>query len=189
MIVFQPPFGLLGKGKPVIFLAGPIQGAPDWHSEAIRYFEPYEIMVASPKRENWVGAGYAEQVDWETKYLLHAAQTGAIMFWLAKEQTHHPERAYAQTTRFELAEWLFRDDQAVVIGIEPGFSGERYIRHRLKAYEIEPYATLEKTCDAAILRVETRDRCETCGQLPLIDPCFCSNSFHAVSSLSYRGFR
>ena len=76
---------------------------------------------------------FVEQVDWETCYLNKAAQNGAILFWLAKETSHHPERAYAQTTRFELAEWKTKYKQNkinLLVGIEPKFPGERYIRHR-----------------------------------------------------------
>src|SRR3989344_8192202 len=97
---------------PIIFLAGPIQGAYDWQSDAIKLIQrnsPY-LHIANPRRPgeakgNFSEKDYGEQVDWETYYLRRAAKDGAIMFWLAKEFVHKCERAYAQTSRFELGEW------------------------------------------------------------------------------------
>src|SRR3989338_9255350 len=94
---------------PVVFLAGPIQGAPDWLEEAARILSEFEpaLTVASPRAlpneyEKFDEAHYRAQVDWETHYLRRAAREGVIMFWLAKEKTHIHERAYAQTSRFEI---------------------------------------------------------------------------------------
>ncbi|VTR94252.1 Uncharacterized protein OS=uncultured bacterium GN=ACD_13C00140G0007 PE=4 SV=1 [Gemmata massiliana] len=121
---------------PLVFLAGPIQGAPDWQSEAIRWFTEHAptISVASPRRPGpRISSDYIAQVDWETHHLRRAAGHGVILFWLACEAVNVPGRAYAQTSRFELAEWKVRherDGTQLVIGIEDGFSGARYIRHR-----------------------------------------------------------
>lgn len=123
---------------PVVFLAGPIQGAPDWQAEAIQWFAEHApaVSVASPRRPRTGPrdeSDYAAQVDWETHYLRLAATHGAILFWLARETVSVPGRAYAQTTRFELAEWKVRherDHVRLAVGVEDGFSGERYIRQR-----------------------------------------------------------
>src|SRR5437867_367571 len=121
---------------PLVFLAGPIQGSPDWQSEAIALLQQLapELHVASPRLEYLDDTFvYERQVDWETHHLRLAAQIGAILFWLAREVEHRSDRAYAQTTRFELAEWKLRherDGVKLVVGIENGFSGARYIRHR-----------------------------------------------------------
>ncbi len=142
---------------PLVFLAGPIQGAEDWHSQAIaqlRALNP-RLNIASPRGEYPPGTfDYGHQVDWETKHLRRAAENGVILFWLAKEKEHSCERAYAQTTRFELAEWKMhheRDGVRLVVGIEEGFSNERYIRRRLTqdCPRIPLCATLEETCAAA----------------------------------------
>lgn len=152
MIYCPPEFPR--ASEPLIFLAGPIQGAPDWHSKAIGLLDGYPI--ASPKRpdDSWK-FDFEAQVDWESKCLEQAARTGCILFWLAKEETHHPDRAYAQTTRFELAEWITRKRYRVVIGIEPGFSGERYIRHRMLDHSNwHIFGTLEETCQEAKIRFD-----------------------------------
>jgi Nucleoside 2-deoxyribosyltransferase like len=121
---------------PLVFLAGPIQGAPHWQADAIRWFAEHAptVSVASPRRQDRSREfDYAAQVNWETHYLRRAAESGVILFWLARETESVPGRAYAQTSRFELAEWKVRherDGVRLVVGIEEGFSGERYIRHR-----------------------------------------------------------
>ncbi len=150
---------------PVIFLAGPIQGAPSWHADAIAALSGAasrrgleRLLIASPKRRDWPAKDaydFARQVEWETEWLGWAAQTGCIMFWLAKAIENDPDRSYAQTTRFELGNWYSQrwkyERNGMVVGIEPGFHGERYIRHMLRDETV--YSYLESTCTAAITRV------------------------------------
>ncbi len=123
---------------PHVFLAGPIQGAPNWQKEAVAAIHHHEVVIANPRcfhRHD----DYNSQVDWELKNLRRAAQFGAVFFWLAKPDPNQkqPEgRAYAQTSRFELGEWVGRFAESdgwgsLVVGIEDGFSNERYIRRRL----------------------------------------------------------
>lgn len=97
-------------------------------------------------------------MDWETFHLRRAAVNGVIMFWLARELDHHPDRAYAQTSRFELAEWKLRherDKVELVVGIEEGFSGARYIRRRISqdCPEVSLDMTLEETCQKALGKI------------------------------------
>jgi hypothetical protein len=143
---------------PVVFLAGPIRGAPAWHPEAVRLLwslAPH-LHVANPSPpESPASFEYPVQVDWETHHLRRAAANGVILFWLAKEQVHICERAYAQTTRFELAEWKVRherDATKLVVGIEPGFTGARYVRQRLAqdCPKVPVCETLEETVRRAV---------------------------------------
>jgi hypothetical protein len=147
---------------PIIYLAGPMQGAADWQSEAIQYIhnKNSQLHIASPRRptlgkEPFTEADWHEQVDWEHFYLQRASENGVILFWLAKEAQHRCDRAYAQTTRFELGETVAMHKFTrikVVVGIENGFSGGRYIRKTLaKKYpQILVYDNLKETCEAAI---------------------------------------
>lgn len=143
---------------PVIFLAGPIQGTGDWQAEASKLIHARrpEIIVASPRRAYLPGEfDYGKQVDWETHHLRRAAQSGVILFWLTREEEHVPSRAYAQTSRFELAEWKIRHERdgiKIVLGIEEGFSGERYIRRRFSqdCPEVSIFKTLPATCESAL---------------------------------------
>jgi hypothetical protein len=149
---------------PVVFLAGPIRGAPDWHPAAVRLLwslDPH-LHVANPNppdppdsSEYAASFEYAAQVDWETHHLRRAAANGVILFWLAREETHFCDRAYAQTTRFELAEWKVRherDGTKLVVGVEKGFTGATYIRHRLgrDCPTVPVCDTLEETVRRAV---------------------------------------
>ncbi len=150
---------------PLIFLAGPIQGAERWQDKAIDIIQNNapELYIANPRRllnakvqkKDFSTGMYDEQVDWETHYLKHAGSNGVILFWLAKEFEHRCDRAYAQTSRFELAEWKERhvnDKVKLSIGIEEGFTGARYIKRRLMqdCPNVNIYSSLEETCNEAI---------------------------------------
>lgn len=134
-ILLQPP-EIVETSSPVIFLAGPIQGGPDWQSEAASLIHDLDpgVVVASPRRDYPEGTFvYERQVDWETHFLRTAGRTGVVAFWLAAQVEETPGRAYAQTTRFELAEWKMKHEYEgakLTIGIEEGFGNARYIRRR-----------------------------------------------------------
>ena len=98
---------------------------------------------------------YNEQVDWETYQLRKAGKTGIIIFWLAKENEHICERAYAQTSRFELGEWKTKHElqkTGLVVGIEPGFTNAKYIMRRFSqdCPDVPICSTLEDTCKKAV---------------------------------------
>jgi hypothetical protein len=126
---------------PMIFLAGPIQGAADWQSGTVRSIREASgaVHIASPRRSDkelgeFSDDMYNEQVDWEHHYLARAMRHGVIMFWLAREAEHVCDRVYAQTTRFELGEVvaLHRTFGVhVVIGFDEGFSNTRYLRRTI----------------------------------------------------------
>lgn len=74
---------------------------------------------------------------------------------MAKEKDHICDRAYAQTTRAELFEWKMRherDRANLVIGIEDGFSGAKYIKQKFSedCPEVPIYDQLEHTCLKAV---------------------------------------
>jgi len=155
-----PPRYVEVKG-PVIFLAGPIRGAAYWQGRAIAYIRSMnpKLHIASPRRpileqEEFPENTFKEQVDWEHYYLKRVAENGVILFWLARENEHNCNRAYAQTTRFELGETaaIHRfTSTKVVVGIEEGFTGGKYIIRTLnKKYpDILIFETLALTCDWA----------------------------------------
>jgi len=147
--------------QPVIFLAGPIQGAADWQSEAIDIINQLnpDIIVASPRRSAFCESlNFDEQVDWETHFLDRAGKNGVVLFWLAREQESMPGRAYAQTTRAELFEWKEKHltrGAKLALGIEEGFTGSRYIRRRFgqECPEITICTSLEETCRSALAQI------------------------------------
>ena len=143
---------------PLVFLAGPIDGAPDWQAEALRRVGELDpaLAVANPRREFAPGEELAsEQIDWETGYLRRAGEQGAILFWMAAETDRVPWRAYAQIARAQLFEAKARHDLAgirVVLGIEENFAGGSYIRRRFETESVGVpiLRTLAECCDAAV---------------------------------------
>lgn len=140
---------------PLIYLAGPIQGAVDWQREAIDILDELapDVHVASPRASAFDGK-FEEQLAWQTKYQERAARDGVILFWLPRETHHRCNRAYAQQARFELGEWaaLSRAGLArVVVGVERGFTGGPYLRRRLTVcYPNVPVCSrLRQTCAVA----------------------------------------
>lgn len=156
-ILLQPP-EIVDVDRPVIFLAGPIQGAPDWQSVAARRIHELDasIAVASPRKDYAEGSFiYEKQVDWETHLLRRAGKAGVVAFWLAKQAVATPGRAYAQTTRFELGEWKLRHEgqgSRITLGIEDGFGNERYIRRRFgqDCPGVKIAETLDEMCRNAV---------------------------------------
>ena len=108
---------------PLIFLGGPIEGAPRWQNPAWNFLskETRPANVASPRyigedeqqAGNWTPNITGEQqIDWEIYHMnkagfgLTESGKGAVLFWLAREKTHNCARAYAQTSRIEVGEWV-----------------------------------------------------------------------------------
>ncbi len=155
--------------RPLVFLAGPILGAEDWQSKAIETLHAADpnIVIANPRRANWEkdDIQFGVQILWETSHLRLASVYGVIMFWLAKETVHIPERAFAQTSRFELAEWIthykyrkqLNPDRPlkVVLGIDNDFPGRRYLLTRIfdDCPEFIIATTLEETCKIVLENV------------------------------------
>ena len=153
--VYTAPKKLLPvEFRPIVFLAGPVQGAKNWQDDAINYLKDADIVIANPRSAATFGDDskfdYTEQINWEHENLDRA---NVVLFWLAKEKEHICTRAYAQTSRFELGERLgiIRQDgyAHIVVGIEPGFTGASYIEHSLKKKaHIQVYTSLIEVCNA-----------------------------------------
>ena len=126
-----------------VFLAGPIQGAPDWHEKMMEELKDENIIIASPKRAKDKNFNYDEQVDWETNNLESA---DIIIFYLAKEKEVIPGRSYAQTSRFELGENLARihyckTNQKVIVYGEEGFFGLSYLKLKIESDKYHDFAS------------------------------------------------
>ena len=156
-LIVYPPEIVETEGG-LIFIAGPIQGAPDWQAKAAETIHGVDskIVVASPRKEYEPGTfEHERQMDWETAFLRKAGNKGVVSFWLAKQTIPTPDRDYAQTSRFELAEWMMRhvyEGAKLTIGIEEGFGNERYIRRRFgqEVPDVKIAKSLFETCINAV---------------------------------------
>lgn len=141
---------------PLVFLAGPVQGAFDWQTPmAVRLLGHVPgAAVASPRRtpEDQRQFNADEQVAWEHAALERSRRFGVLSFWLAaqnlEDETYPAGRAYAQTTRIELGKatgWRDRQPELpVVVGFDPDYTlngggSEGYIRREAKLAGIAIY--------------------------------------------------
>ena len=175
--LIQPP-EIVETDGPIIFLAGPIQGAPDWQAEAISIIHDIDasVTVASPRKDYPEGTFiYENQVDWETTLLRRAGEVGVVGFWLAAQSQEKLKfadrlkasmsllfrgslplpRSFAQTSRFEIGEWKMHHEYEgtkLTIGIEEGFGNARYIRRRFEqdCPDVQIADTLEEMCLNAV---------------------------------------
>jgi len=163
-IHFPPHHDEIPKRAPLIFLAGPIQGSPDWQTETALELTHHlkDAHVASPRRitedKNF---DYKEQVRWEKDHLRRARNLGVIMFWFAAQDhalEYEKGRAYSQTTRIEMGKvigWREFTQFPIVIGFDPeytpqGGGSERYMRDDAEENNIPVYDSLDDTIDATM---------------------------------------
>jgi hypothetical protein len=140
---------------PLIYLAGPIQGAVAWQTEAIKILGDLapDVHVASPRGANFDG-GVERHLAWEQVCIDRAARDGVILFWCAREVSHRCNRAYGAQIRFDLGEWTVKSSVGLarlVVGIERGFTGGPYLQRRyaLNYPHVPVCHVLRQTCAAA----------------------------------------
>lgn len=148
----EPITGITKKWK--VFLAGPIQGAPDWQSKLP---EIENVVYLSPRRESYPvpNFDYNEQVEWETQALRSA---NIVLIWIPKEDEIIAGRSYAQTTRFEVGENMARSKN-IILGIDESFPGRRYFEHKAKKYGVlgdKVFSTLEECVEQLKKCIEIR---------------------------------
>lgn len=154
--------------EPLIFLAGPIKGAPNWQDEAINilFSKNENLTIVSPRRgirpeiSRCIAKGdeeyFPRQRSWERHYLDLASKKGAILFWLPGEVEHNCDKSYGAMTRVEIGQWMtnYRHDNSInfCVGSDNKFSELHTIEYDLKldAPNKKIYSTLEETCEEAI---------------------------------------
>lgn len=167
-----PHYKTIEPDAPVIFLAGPIQGAPDWQTpmgvELLHHLP--ESNVASPRRAAETDASafdYKEQVAWEKHHLRRSRALGVIAFWFATQDSTIPYeagRAYAQTSRIEIGRlfgWTDYQPFPLVIGFDKDYTpqgggSERYVRTMADEHNIPVLDTLDDVIDQTILLTPRR---------------------------------
>lgn len=150
--------------NPLIFLAGPIRSAPEWHEFAIEYLfsKEKEITIASPNRIDGKvikSKEFSRQREWERYYLKTArkeGEKGCVMFWLPKEKKNDCGKVYGAMSRFELGQLFtyFELDNSTrfCIGSDGDFQELNTMEDDLEysAPDKKIFKTLEETCDEAL---------------------------------------
>jgi hypothetical protein len=176
--VYQPPLMEAIDDVPGIFLAGPIQGAPNWQKQFIKILknefkaplsrrvinfirrqkQTPSLLVFNPRFSGEMEHSPDEQVLWEKRHLERARDFGAIIFWFAAKDDSIPYeegRTYAQTSRIELGRafgWKdYNSSVNILIGVEPGYKGnENYFKTMTDEYNLPIYRDLGSLCQAAV---------------------------------------
>lgn len=127
MIINSPSREQLPKNKWKVFVAGPIQGAPDWQNTMP---EIENVVWLSPRRKSYENFDYIEQTSWEHDHLYAA---DIVLFWVPPEVEKIEGRGYAQTTRTEFGEYLALGKN-IIFGCYSEFPGKRYFQTKLDEY-------------------------------------------------------
>lgn len=164
-LMTPPKWTGVDESLPVVFLAGPIQGAQDYQTPLARRLiaKHPNLFVASPRRlELDEKFDYDEQVFWEQANLGRAAFNGVSAFWLAAQDHSLPyeaNRSYAQTTRFEFGQVIGRKTEnpaiKIQLGIDPeygvnGGGSERYFRYLARQADILVHSSLDSLEEAIL---------------------------------------
>jgi hypothetical protein len=142
-LLTPPGWTSVDENVPVVFIAGPIQGAPDFQTPfAHRMIAAHpHLVVASPRRlEIDKNFNYDKQVKWEQANLGRAAFNGIQAFWLEPRDHSLPYeegRPYGKTTFGEFNQFymrkMLRPETRGMLGIHPDYTAsggisERYTR-------------------------------------------------------------
>jgi len=178
---FQSPEPIiLPEGTPLVFLEGPVQGAPDWQTPfAHRLLEAVpNIAVASPRvtpehEANLKSADPAikklaseRQVAYEFLARRLALRFGATALWYATQDMSlpYPEgRRFGKTTPIENGEiwgWMMaHPDYPFIVGFDPdmlegGENSRGYISRNHELIGIPEYSSLDDVFNATVVAVE-----------------------------------
>lgn len=176
---------------PLVFLYGPVQGAPDWQTPfAHKLLETVsDIAVASPRvtpeheanlhsKDRAIKQLASErQVAYEFAARRRALQYGAIALWYAAQDPTIPypaERRYGKTTPIENGEvwgWMMaHPDYAFNVGFDPLFqegpdNSRGYLGRNHALMGIREHDSLESLFDATVDSLERVKR-EGSRQVP-----------------------
>lgn len=151
---------------PIIYLAGPINGAPDWQSDAIGHLcvNP-SVHIVSPRQARDASTLLSEedskvQIEWEQVYMESAVKDGVVLFWFAKPLSSVSTSYYAQQSFFELGDILANVGKrhSVCVGIEGEFPNAEYLTATLtwRYPELTIHKTLSDVCDEALRIIRTQ---------------------------------
>ncbi len=148
----------------LIYLAGPIFGAPDWQSDAVGLLGINDsVNVISPRQARDLsiplsGKDEHAQICWEQKYLHRVMREGLVLFWFPKPQVGFLGEHYGRQSFFELGEVVsasLLNKASLVVGFEDGFSHKSYIHETLMAKmpDLLIATSLPELCDQTLLKI------------------------------------
>lgn len=163
-----PTYNTIADDAPLVFLAGPIQGSPDWQTPTAQDVlqASRHAHVASPRRVSIDDHfDYDEQVKWEKNHLRRSLRCGVIMFWFAARDLtleYEEGRSYAQTSRIEIGRtfgWYDSVPFPLTIGFEESYTSqgggsERYIRHAATELGLTIHTSLDDLLEETLSHIK-----------------------------------
>jgi hypothetical protein len=138
---------------PLIYLLGPVEGCPDWQSEAMGMLSINpSLHIASPRGAfSATKLPSASKEAWEKAYIEKASQTGVVVFWLPRGSEESP-----QLPESYIAFGKAMNSSRIVFGIEEGFRQREDIVASLSlVWPGEIFSNLAEVCSEAIRLSDT----------------------------------
>ncbi|MGV9002118.1 MAG: hypothetical protein ACOH18_04165 [Candidatus Saccharimonadaceae bacterium] len=166
---------------PLVFLEGPVQGAPDWQTpfansllEAVagiavaspRATSAHQVAFTSKDPETKIRAS-EKQVAYEFIARRRTLQYGAVVLWYAAQDLSIPynqARRYGKTTPIENGEvwgWMMaHPDYPLILGFDSAFqegpdNSRGYISRNHELIGLQEHASLYDVFNATVSRLET----------------------------------
>ena len=144
--VLKSPQPIAEKKQWMVFLAGPMSGAPSWQAQVPKVAEKVgldNVTFLNPRKTDRF-VTHSTQLNWETFGL---RISDVILFWIPPQAREmKPHRVYAITTRMEFAENCARGHK-IIFGLDPeveDLTGISHLKHLAKYYGIKKvHSTLE----------------------------------------------
>lgn len=143
------------------FLLGP-NAVPPWQEQAITLIQTAntKVEIISPCHPNHNPSRLSDAENrrlaiWELHYLREAWKRGILLCWFPAEQEHRCDEPFAQNCRDEFGrsiEQHIHNRARLVVGIEPGYGGGRFLRTALEVdcQDLKVPTTLAATCNFAL---------------------------------------
>lgn len=158
--IYHSPADWFQLDKPLIFLDR-LSGEDALKASNVIHTLDSNMCVALPINSSIEDEGYSAADNWDTYHIRLASNNGVVVFWCNKNSD-------INTLLFNLGEWLqnlkyrriYQPERPLhlLLGIEPGFALERYLRFRIgdDLPEFKIYDNLNELCIAAVGKITTK---------------------------------
>lgn len=142
-IIYPGSFDSSSTKNKSIFLAGPIMGALNWRKNLIYRLNKInkDFLIFNPQKiQKPEEYNLSVQVEWERSNMIRSSTNGVLIFWFANQETERESGSFAQTSRFEIGEFIKRKEENkelnIIVGFDTAFEHESYIKYKCEKLKI-----------------------------------------------------